>query len=501
MKKILLFSAILLILAFPITACGSAEPTLESLPALVAPYEATIFDVQVDAKAEQKRLNDPRPNIILIMTDDQPHDTVEFMPTVRDVLLKNGVNFENAFITTPLCCPSRSSILTGMYVHNHKVYTNKAPRGGASIFQDDSTVATWMQDAGYHTAFFGKYLNEYDLLDPLGYVPPGWNEWNVFLDKNVVADDNVGSTLFYLNYSVSNNGEIVEYADDNALFSADMITSESVEFISANRNMPFFMILSYYNPHSPYMWAERHNGQFRLNSALPAPDLYRPPNFLEEDISDKPIYLQELSSTTAEAMDISYKQILRSLLSVDDGVASILNVLEKTGLSDNTIIIFMTDNSVTLGNHRLGLSKDCPYEECIRTPFIVYAPSMFPARTDPRIVANIDLVPTFLEMAGSVMPDTVNGVSILALLENMNLPGRDAILIEHWVTEEGYGSRIPDFSAVRTYQWKYVEYSTGEKELYNINDDPYELNNLASIPKYVEVMAELKIQLDELNAQ
>jgi arylsulfatase A-like enzyme len=358
-----------------------------------------------------------------------------------------------------------------------------------------------MQSAGYRTAFFGKYLNEYDLLEPAGYVPPGWSEWGVFLDKNIVVDDNIGSSTYYENYSVSENGRIVEYTGENTLFGADLITQKSVDFISANRDTPFFMIAGYYNPHSPYMWADRHNEQFRFNSALEAPQPYRPPNFLEEDMSDKPVYLQELSSIAAETVDISYKQILRSLLSVDDGVASILHALEKTGLSHNTIIIFMTDNSIALGNHHLGLSKDCPYEECIRTPFIVHAPDLFPARTDPRIVANIDLAPTFADMAGSVAPSTVDGMSLLPLLKDTNTQGRDAILIEHWPTEDGIGSRIPEFDAVRTSEWKYIEYSTGERELYDLKNDPYELENLASDAQYEGLMAELKIKLDALKAQ
>lgn len=482
-----------------LVACVSEpEPTPYSTP---VPYQTTLFDVQVDATAGQERLNDPRPNIILILTDDQPNDTVQFMPTVRNILLKDGVNFENAFITTPLCCPSRSSILTGQYVHNHKVYTNKTPQGGAPKFDDTSTVAIWIQNAGYTTAYFGKYLNEYDLLDPAGYVPPGWNEWGAFLDKNIVADDNTGSSTFYENFSVSENGRIIEYAGEKTLFGADLVTQKAVDFIAENRDTPFFMVAGYYNPHSPYMWADRHNDQFRFNSALEAPPLYRPPNFLEEDMSDKPVYLQELSSIAAETVDVSYKQILRSLLSVDDGVASILNALEKTGLSDNTIIIYMTDNSIALGNHHLGLSKDCPYEECIRTPFIMYAPEIFPARNDPRIIANIDLAPTFVELAGGVVPASVDGMSFLPLLRDTSLSGREGILIEHWPTEDGIGSRIPEFQAVRTADWKYVEYSTGEKELYDLKNDPYELENLAGAPQYADLIAELRVKLEALKAQ
>ena len=173
-------------------------------------------------------------------------------------------------------------------------------------------------------------------------------------------------------------------------------------------------------------------------------------------------------------MDITYKQILRSLLSVDDGVASLLNVLDQTNLDDKSIIIYITDNGLTAGDHRFGFSKNCPYEACIKTPFTVYAPGRYTPRTDPSLVANIDLAPTFAELAGTTIPANVDGVSLVPLLENTASTWRDAILIEHWPTEEGVGSIIPEFYSIRTLEWKYTEYETGECELYDLVNDPYE---------------------------
>jgi arylsulfatase A-like enzyme len=491
------------IFAFTISACD-AKTTPAASPDITdgtpAPYAPTLFDVESDAKAGQARLDDPRPNIIFVLTDDQPYETVQFMPTVRDVLIKNGVNFENGFITTPLCCPSRASILTGEYVHNHEVYTDRMPLGGAPKLDDSSTIATWLQDAGYRTGYYGKYLNDYDALTPAGYVPPGWDEWGVFLGRNL-TDDDTGSTSYYSDYSLSENGKIVEYSKDKAVFGADLITRKSVDFISATCDKPFFLYVSYYNPHSPYQWAERDNDQFRANSALQAPPPYRPPSFMEKDINDKPQYLKDLNPISVEKIDISYKQILRSLLSVDDGVASILNALDKTNLNRKTIIVYLTDNGLTVGDHRLGLTKNCPYESCIRTPFIVYAPGIFPARSDAHLVANIDIAPTFAEIAGATAPSTVNGLSLLPLLKDAGATWRDDILFEHWPTEAGIGSKIPEFYAVRTSEWKYVEYSTGEKELYDLKNDPYELDNLAGQAQYAATEAELKIKLDALKTQ
>ena len=495
-------SLLLFMLVFIASACrANTAPAEATAPdATPASYAPTIFEVESDARANQVRLDDSRPNIILILTDDQPYETVKFMPTVRDVLIKEGVNFENGFITTPLCCPSRSSILTGEYAHNHEVYTNRTPLGGAPKLKDNSTIATWLQDARYRTGYFGKYLNEYDALTPEGYVPPGWDEWGAFLGRNI-SDDDEGSTSYYGNYSFSENGKVVEYTGDSFIFGADLVTRKSVDFISTNRDQPFFLYASYYNPHSPYQWAERHDPQFRMNSALPAPMPYRPLDFMEEDISDKPLFLRELHPISVGKIDISYKQILRSLLSVDDGVASILNALDKTGLERKTIIIYMTDNGLTVGDHRLGLTKNCAYEACIRTPFIVYAPDIFPARNDSRLVANIDLAPTFAELAGISTPPTVDGSSFLPLLKDPKAAWREEILLEHWPTESGIGSLIPEFYAVRTLDWKYVEYSTGEKELYDLKNDPYELTNLAGQPQYAQTEAELKTKLGELKAQ
>ena len=371
--------------------------------------------------------------------------------------------------------------------------------GGAQKFDDASSAATWLNDAGYNTAYYGKYLNAYDELTPAGVVPPGWDEWGAFLGRNL-GDDDTGSASYYSDYSVSENGTIVGYAGDKSIFSADMVTRKAVDFISASRDEPFFLFLGYYNPHSPYFWAERDDKQFRSGAALQA-DPYRNPAFMEDDVSDKPKFLQDLNPIAVEKIDVSYKQILRSLLSVDDGVASIVNALEKTGLKEKTVIVYLSDNGLTVGDHRLGLTKNCAYEPCIRTPFIVYAPGIFAARNDAHLVANIDLAPTFAELAGADVPSSVNGMSLLPLLKDVNAAWRDDLLIEHWRTEEGVGSKIPDFYSVRTSEWKYVEYDTGETELYDLKNDPYELNNVTNLPENASVKAELKKRLDELKGK
>ena len=488
----------IVVLVFFLTSCGGGNPYPNWTPEIdfepPADYSVTIFEAQDPEPASEARLADPRPNIIFIMTDDQPPQTVAYMPTVKNVLMAEGVNFENGFLTTPLCCPSRASILTGEYVHNHEVYTNRYPMGGAPKFDDVSTVAVWLREAGYRTGYFGKYLNSYDSLEPYGVVPPGWSDWGVFLGNDTGPEEK-GNLQYFFDFSMSENGETVVYPKKKYNFGADIVTNKAVNFVNQYRDQPFLLFVSYYNPHSPYIWAPRHEETFRGGWDW---EQYRPPNFNEENIRDKPDYIAELEPFSPEEVDITYKQILRSLLSVDDGVASVLNVLEQTGLTENTVIIYITDNGLTAGDHRFGFSKNCPYEACIKTPFIVYAPGRYTPRTDPSLVANIDLAPTFAELAGTTIPANVDGVSLVPLLENTASTWRDAILIEHWPTEEGVGSIIPEFYSIRTLEWKYTEYETGECELYDLVNDPYELENIVDKWKYREIQAELQTRLEEL---
>jgi len=461
---------------------------------------ATILEHETGSPVSSARLDDERPNIIVILTDDQPYHTVDYMPEVKNFLIPNSVVFENGFVTTPLCCPSRISILTGQYAHNHQVYTDRLPMGGARKFDDTSTLAVWLQNSGYRTGYYGKYLNGYEGMEPYGYVPPGWDEWGVFLSRNLNEEEGSGGLNYYYNFSLSDNGTPQEYLRSKENFSTDVITYNALSFINQSRNDPFLLFVGYYNPHSPYISAPRHRDTFRSGTDWEWLQ-YRPPNFNEENVGDKPDYLEQLSPLSPEEIDVAHKQILRSLLSVDDGVATIRSVLEETGLTEKTIIIYLSDNGLTLGDHRFGVTKNCPYEACIRVPFIVHAPGYYPPRTESHLVANIDLAPTIAELAGARLPDGVDGDSFVQLLENPQLGWREEILLEHWPTEEGVGAMIPEFYAVRTATWKYVEYSTGEVELYDLVNDPYELINLAGQGKYADIQAGLAARLEMLKAE
>jgi arylsulfatase A-like enzyme len=497
------FRSVYKILYIPVlllAACAPA-PTPYAPPTPIVSHPAKVFDIDISAPASAERFNDPRPNLIFIFTDDQPYHTVDYMPTVKNELMANGVVFDNAFATTPLCCPSRASILSGQYVHNHEVYTNTLPLGGATRFDDTEALSPWIQKAGYRTGYFGKYLNAYEDLQPYGYVPPGWDMWKSFLSKNLTTVEDKGNMQYYFDFSMSENGTAVVYEKSKDNFSADVVTRNALEFIRDSRDEPFMMMVSYYNPHSPYISAPRHKDSFRAGEDYWDWVQYRPPSFNEENIRDKPDYIAELSPLSPTEIDTAHKQILRSLLSVDDGVASVLSALDKAGIKDNTIIIFSTDNGLTLGDHRFGVTKNCPYEACLKVPFVVYAPKYYPHRVETKFAANIDIAPTFAELAGADIPNTVDGLSLVPLLNDSAAKWREDILLEHWRTNEGVGGIIPQYYAVRNAEWKYVEYETGETELYDLVNDPYELQNISGKSKYKEVQNALAERLQELKKE
>ena len=414
-----------------------------------------------------------QPNIILIMTDDQPQFTIDFMPIVQERLVQDGVLFPNAFTTTPLCCPSRASILTGQYAHTHGVLTNRLPNGGATIFDDSSTLAVWLQDAGYKTSYIGKYLNGYSDMQPQGYIPPGWENWQVFLDGPPPK-------RFYRDYTMAENGELVQYGDSEKDFSNNVLTEMALDFIHSSKDEPFFLVVGYYAPHQPFDFAAEFSDTFRTDEQFSA---RRPPNFNEEDVSDKPIWLQNVELTDGNRVDQISQRSLRSLMSVDQGIKEMLAALECIGQLENTAVIYISDNGVTAGEHRLANAKNCPYEECIKMPFVMHYPKVTSAAfVNDSFVLNIDIAPTIAEIAGVPIPDSVEGESLLSLLVGDKEDWRDQVLIEHWSGEEGLSAQIPTYQAVRTSQWKYVRYENGEAELYDLIADPFELENLALNP-------------------
>ena len=341
----------------------------------------------------------PPPSIVLILTDDQRSDTMWAMPTVRGELAGKGIMFENGYVSNPLCCPSRASILTGQYSHSTGVYTNQGrqPFGGFQAFDDRSTIATWLQEAGYRTAMLGKYLNGYE--EP--YVPPGWDHWFATYVNGA----------FY-RYRVTDDGLIKRYGSGRHDYGTDVLAGEAVRFIgSTPADTPLFL---YFAPHAPHEPAIAAPGDRHTFSDL---SRWRPPSFDEADVSDKPAYIrnQLLDAGSRAEIDAFRRRQYRSLLAVDRAVSDIIQALEESGRLANTLIVFTSDNGMVWGEHRWG-TKLVPYEESIRVPYVVRYDAGIPsARTDERLVVNIDLAPTFAALAGIPAPGA-EGESLLPLL-------------------------------------------------------------------------------------
>jgi N-acetylglucosamine-6-sulfatase len=407
-----------------------------------------------------------QPNVVLVLTDDQRWDTLWAMPTVQRELVRRGVSFGNAFVVNPLCCPSRVSILTGRYSHSTGVYGNKPPAGGFHAFRDRSTVATWMEAAGYETAYIGKYLNG----APAEYVPPGWDRWISFSAE----------PSFYA-YGLNVDGAVRRHPRRPGGHSTDVLGEKAVEFIRHTSDRPFFLVFAPYAPHYPATPAPRHADTFRTLKP------WRPPSYDEPDVSDKPLWLrtQPRLGTRERALDRFRRKQYASLLGVDEAVGNIVAALRREDRLNNTVIIFTSDNGLLWGEHRVPRAKWAAYEESIRVPLVIrYDNLVVQPRRDRRLVANIDLAPTIAELAGA-HGGNADGRSLVSILTSPTTGGRRSLLIEHLVSGPARLSRpIPTYCALRTAGLKYVAYATAEEELYDLEADPHELDNRASDPDY-----------------
>ena len=419
----------------------------------------------------------PRPNIVLVLTDDQRWDQLARMPNVQRELVKRGVTFTDAFAVNPLCCPSRATILTGRYSRSTRVYRNQPPYGGAASFDDSSTIATWLQAAGYRTAFIGKYLNGYWL----DWVPPGWSRWMAY---------NGG----YLRYSVSLDGLRTSFGADDESYSTDVFAREARLFATSG-TQPFFLLLAPYAPHGPATPAARHAGAFAEHRRA------LPPSFDEEDVSDKPAWVRRLSRLAGpDAAQAHERRMLESLLAVDDAVGTLVDALAESGQLANTAFVLASDNGLFLGEHRMVNAKVAPYEESIRIPLVVrYDALGTPPRRDAHLVGNVDLAPTFAELGRARAPGA-EGKSLLPLLAEGPgpVPWRSSLLVEHMQARSRTGSNVPTYCAVRRARSKYVVYATREEELYDLRHDPHELVNLARDPARRELLFSLRSEVKRL---
>jgi N-acetylglucosamine-6-sulfatase len=466
--------------------------------AVVAPFAA----------AGAKQPEPPPPNVVVVMTDDQDQASLPVMPNVESELVGAGTTFANSFTNWPLCCPSRATFYSGQYAHNHRVLGNSAPDGGFARFNDDSTLPVWLQQAGYRTIHVGKYLNGYGQgANPSAYIPPGWNEWYAATG---------GTTQTVYDYVINQNGSLVNHGQAVTDFKQDVFTDLAVDAINRHApGGPFFLGVMYTAPHSggpnpnPQPPANCGNGAPkpapRHASAFNSQPLPTPPSLNEADVSDKPAAIQALEPIDADDFaDLTRRHHCRleSVLSVDDGVGRMIQALRAAGELDNTLIIYTSDNGFFAGEHRVRTGKNRVYEEAIRVPLVIRGPGVPAGATVHDLAINADLAPTILGAAGATAGSTTDGRSLLPFAANPDrFHGRELLIEKGNVLEDDDPNpQSGSFAAIRTSRYVYVEYTSGERELYDLAGDPFELTNQAANPAYAPAVAALAERLATLRS-
>ncbi|MFN8413310.1 MAG: sulfatase [Anaerolineales bacterium] len=460
------------------------------------------------AQTNKKSLS---PNVVIILTDDLDFNLIPYMEKTKSLIGDQGSTLTNYFITTPICCPSRSSMLRGQYGHNTDILDNSP--AFIRFFkkgEEKETLATWLTTAGYQTSLIGKYLNLYPTNAGKNYVPPGWTDWHAFLYQKA---ENGGD--FYYNYTMNENGALVQYGNTPNEYSTDVIKNKALDFLNKNKSgtQPFFLYLPVYGPHGPSTPAPRHTDLF---TTLEYP---QKPSFGETDLSDKTDVIRTFASSGDEfdAGDANnlFRERVQTVQAVDELVNDVINTLEKNGQLDNTYIIFTSDNGFHMGEHNFPSGKGTPYEEDIHVPFMIRGPGITPGSQVTQMIANIDVAPTIADMAGASTADFIDGRSFLSLLHpeaGPSIKWRKSLLIEMGYTNSPASSLIQNVSlnedtanispsmteypdvgqrvpltlidggsnrAVRTENFIYIEYEDGEVEYYDLIADPYQLNNIA----------------------
>jgi N-acetylglucosamine-6-sulfatase len=428
----------------------------------------------------------PRPNVVFVITDDQRWDAVgcaghPFIKTPNmDRIAREGAMFTNAFVTTPLCSPARSSFLTGQFVHRTGVKGNTPAMG--PISHRLITFPRLLHDAGYESAYVGKWHMGND-----DSPRPGFDRWVSFKGQGVYNDP------------VLNIDGKQEKKDG---YVTDILTDYAVEFINREHAKPFVLYVGHKAVHGPFRPAERHKDLYQTEALPQRPDMI-------DDLSGKPVLTREIKERGTEqlikpngaATDRVPREQMRCLASVDDGLGRILDALDQKKLAENTIVIFTSDNGFFWGEHRLA-DKRAAYEESIRVPLLMRYPKLIkPGTKPPEMALNIDIAPTLLQLAGAPIPKDVQGRSLVPLFEGKLGEWRSSALFEYFA--EARFPRIPTWQAVRNDRWKYIHYTdvADSDELYDLQADPYEMKNLIADAGAAEQLKVMKAELErQLNA-
>ena len=452
-----------------------------------------------DVAAEQ---TDNRPNIVVILTDDQDTSSLRVMKQTRRLLVRKGVKFNRHYATFPLCCPSRASYLTGQFSHNHGVRGNRQPEGGFLELDDSATAAVSMRAAGYKTAWIGKFLNGYGNYargNP-DDIPDGFNRFYA------------GLTSRMYDWVVNDDGEIRRLPKSDQNYQTDVYTRQSKRFMRAKlrRGKPFFLTIAPLAPHGEPKRdavpnprpAPRHANKF-THAKLP-----HPASFNEKDVSDKPLFIRRqnrLDIAKRRKVRDRYRSRLASLLAVDDMVHAVVRELRRGGELDNTWIIFTSDNGYSLGEHR-HTGKTLLYEESAKVPMIVRGPGVPRGATHSEPTANIDLMPTILQLGDASAQAPVDGVSVRSVARNPGAETGRVLLLEN-----------RNSAGVQDGRYSYLEHDTDddgqvdEYEFYDLKTDRAQMDNLHTLdapvlrpdvvserPGLVDVRDSLADQLDDL---
>ncbi|WP_229074918.1 sulfatase [Actinoplanes sp. DH11] len=418
-----------------------------------------------------------RPNIVFVLVDDLSENLLPYMPEVRR-LQADGTSFGNYTVTDSLCCPSRASILTGRYPHNTGIVKNHGSDGGFLLFRsrggEKSTIATDLRRAGYRTAFLGKYLNEYQ--PAMRHVPPGWDVWAAG-----------GDAYAHVDYALNENGTVRRYGSRPQDYLTDVLAAKARDFITsaAARPEPFFVEVSTYNPHLPYPPAPRDADSFPGLTAPRGPAYGKVPK-------NAPAWLAPHSPLTPAQiahMDRGFRKRVQSVQSIDRMLGDLRATLERTGAAARTLVVFSSDNGYHLGEYRLNPGKQTAFDTDVKVPLIAAGAGVRAGQVVDALAENIDLRPTFAELAGARVPAEVDGRSLAPLLTGgVPVGWRSGALVEHSDPAadpadpdyQGVSENVPpSYRAMRTGRFTYVEYADGSREYYDRVTDPHQLLNLA----------------------
>lgn len=440
------------------------------------------------------KIPDSKPrNIVYILIDDLRYDAMGFMghPFLQtphiDRLAREGVHCQNAFVTTALCSPSRASVLTGLYAHTHGVVDNNNPVRTDLVF-----FPQYLQSAGYETAFMGKWHMGGEHDDP----QRGFDYWLSFRGQGVYWPKNPGTP----NATTLNiNGKRVPQKG----YITDELSDYAVEWISQRKEKPFFLYLSHKAAHAEFIPADRHKGKYQ-EAVVKLPETH--PD-TPENYAGKPRWVKDQRNSWHGVdypyhsdLDVReyYKRYCETILAVDDCVGRLIGQLEKQGILDSTLIVFMGDNGFLFGEHGL-IDKRNAYEESMRVPLVMRCPELFKGGSKvAQVVANIDIAPTLLETAGLQPPGHLQGRSFLPLARGQEIPWRDVFLYEYY-WERNF-PQTPTIHALRGDQFKYIRYQGiwDTDELYDIQADPHETRNLIQETAHAGTVKQMNRQLFQL---